>query len=119
MRGLLKGLGVKVDRAVAAVGHAVLVNLVDVVCDLWYILSNPHQLGRLFAAQRLEVLKELVLIFLCVLPDDAQGQSAYWQICRLQSATQACMNTLTEACQAHAWAPSGQSWLRRAFVGGH
>ena len=83
MRGLLKGLGVKVDRAVAAIGHAVLVDLVDIVCDLWYILSNPHQLGRLLAAQRLKVFKELIFIPLCVLPDNAQAHSAYWQICRL------------------------------------
>ena len=34
--GLHKGLSVKVDGAVDTVRHAVVVYLVDVVCDLWY-----------------------------------------------------------------------------------
>ena len=49
-RGLPKGLGVKVDRAAAGICHAILVDLIDVVFDLWYVLGHPHHQGRLLAA---------------------------------------------------------------------
>ena len=47
---LLKGLGVKVDRAIAGICHAILVDLVDVIFDVWDVTRHPHHQGRLLAA---------------------------------------------------------------------
>lgn len=61
-RGLPEGLGVKVDRAIVGIGHAVGMDLVDVVSDLWDEVGDARQQGGHLAAQPLQVLYEVLLI---------------------------------------------------------